>query len=655
MTTFAEHVQTVRAESFAGRAAEMRLFRTVLTRDPALPAVLHVHGPGGIGKTALLHRYASVARAAGRPVTLLDNPEDVPAAVAAASDATGPVLLVDAVDATDRGDSVWLRLRDTHLPRLPAGAVVVVAGRRPPDADWLSDPGWSRIFHAVALAPLAPAEVESLLDMHGLTGERRTAVADLGCGNPFALNLAARMPAGRDLTRAVLARVVGDIPSAAHRRALDVCAHAYDTTEELLRAAIPDADATALFDWLCDRPFIHSGDDGLYPAEVVRRALGDELRWRDPDTYRATHAAVKAHLLHRARTASDDRLLAAIRDVTFTQRLLMSRSFVFDRGHDLREHPYRASDREAVLAIARATEGSGSAAVAAFWLDHRPDAVTVYRAAGDESPTAFLIRPRLTTPTAAELSADPAVAAAWRHVQHTTPLRPGEHFAVMRFAVDARQPWRPSASMDLMQIRCAAEMIRARNLAWHFIVAPTSGFWAEAFTAHGSGTEIAALTIGGRDLTVYAADWRVRTSDDWHSWTDDRMLSRRTVDDAGREQLVARPTRLEFDTALRDVLRHWRRPDLLADSPLLRGRPVAVIKENVEGALGVLAGDPRHHKFSRAVRATYLIGVPTQEAAAERLGLPFSTYRRHLGRGLSALADILWKQEMYGVDPAGAS
>jgi hypothetical protein len=42
--------------------------------------------------------------------------------------------------------------------------------------------------------------------------------------------------------------------------------------------------------------------------------------------------------------------------------------------------------------------------------------------------------------------------------------------------------------------------------------------------------------------------------------------------------------------------------------------------------------------------------VPTQEAAAERLGLPLSTYRRHLSRGTEEVCARLWSQELYGAD-----
>jgi hypothetical protein len=43
-------------------------------------------------------------------------------------------------------------------------------------------------------------------------------------------------------------------------------------------------------------------------------------------------------------------------------------------------------------------------------------------------------------------------------------------------------------------------------------------------------------------------------------------------------------------------------------------------------------------------------GSSTQEAAAERLGLPFRTYRRHLTKGIEELIEVMWSQELYGAE-----
>ena len=53
----------VAARCFVGRQAEMALFTSVLGAEIPPFAVLHLHGPGGIGKTSLLQQFAGVAAA----------------------------------------------------------------------------------------------------------------------------------------------------------------------------------------------------------------------------------------------------------------------------------------------------------------------------------------------------------------------------------------------------------------------------------------------------------------------------------------------------------------------------------------------------------------------------------------------------------------
>ena len=48
----------------------------------------------------------------------------------------------------------------------------------------------------------------------------------------------------------------------------------------------------------------------------------------------------------------------------------------------------------------------------------------------------------------------------------------------------------------------------------------------------------------------------------------------------------------------------------------------------------------------RVLERTFLAGAPSQEAAAELLDLPFSTYRRHLARATDRLVEVLWAIEL---------
>jgi TolB-like protein/Flp pilus assembly protein TadD len=114
-------------------------------------------------------------------------------------------------------------------------------------------------------------------------------------------------------------------------------------------------------------------------------------------------------------------------------------------------------------------------------------------------------------------------------------------------------------------------------------------------------------------------------------------------------------TRTEFDSALKDALRHYTRADLLAGNPLLQSQTMkrqgsaagsaqdlrTMLVETAE----TLFANTRDQKLYRVLDLTYFNPAPKQEAAADRLGLAFSTYRRYLGIGVERVAEWLWRLE----------
>ena len=112
----------------------------------------------------------------------------------------------------------------------------------------------------------------------------------------------------------MLHRLVGHVPTLAHRQALEVCAHVEVTTEELLRSALGDG-AADLFEWLRGLPFIESGRYGVYPHDVVRDVLTQDLRWRDPEGYGSLHRNIHDHLLGRVRAAAGPDVIETTRSL----------------------------------------------------------------------------------------------------------------------------------------------------------------------------------------------------------------------------------------------------------------------------------------------------------------------------------------------------
>jgi hypothetical protein len=144
-------------------------------------------------------------------------------------------------------------------------------------------------------------------------------------------------------------------------------------------------------------------------------------------------------------------------------------------------------------------------------------------------------------------------------------------------------------------------------------------------------------------------------------------MSLEALRDAPLEPLVV-PSESEFAAAVRQALRDFRRPDRLAASKLLRCRLVLGgaggstgaerLQSLILEAAKSLRGSPRDRKAFEAVLHTYLEPAPTQEAAAERVDMPFSTYRRYLAAGVERITAWLWERELHGSaapeEPPGA-
>jgi DNA-directed RNA polymerase specialized sigma24 family protein len=77
------------------------------------------------------------------------------------------------------------------------------------------------------------------------------------------------------------------------------------------------------------------------------------------------------------------------------------------------------------------------------------------------------------------------------------------------------------------------------------------------------------------------------------------------------------------------------------------GGPAAdQLRATIQEAVTSLGSEPKGDPLRAVLQRTFVRGAPTQEAAAEVLGLPFSTYRRHLARAIEQLTDLLWAVEI---------
>jgi AAA ATPase-like protein len=675
-TTLAARLTAAREQAFVGRSAELDLLRDALAGETPPFAVLHLHGPGGVGKTALLQRFAREARAAGREAIVVDG-HAVEASPAAFEAAVGKhigdraVLLIDTYEALTPLDA-WLRER--FLPPLPVGALVVVAGRRPPLSAWREDPGWHELLRVVEMRNLDPDDSRALLAGRGVPPALHDDVVRFTGGHPLALTLMADVVAEQgadaalepdrtvDVVRELVDRFARQVPSEHHRAALEVCAIARTTTEPLLRQTLPDAPARELLDWLCELSFVELAPDGVFPHDLAREALDAELRWRDPDRYLQLNMAIISAWARRAAAATGTERERAQLELLHAQyRSPALRPFFRPEAtRETRLQRAGPGDRATILALAREVEGAESAAIAEHWLGRREADFMLLRSASDADPIGFLAALLLETPREEESGVDPVVAAAWNHVRRHAPLRAGERIDIMRFWVE-RAGHQTVDNHHLVAMRSSLDWSYTPGLAWSFAIVADPEFWEPMFThidfhrAHD-----AEATVGGRRYGAFAHDWRAVPRSRWGKLLRERQLSGAIEDatPAAAQPALAVLSESEFAAAVRDALRAYRRPAALEANPLLRARlvrdgradaaPADRLRALLDEAAATLRGHPRDEKLYRALEATYLRPAPTQEAAAERLGLPFSTYRRHLNAGVERVAGWLWQRELRG-------
>lgn len=684
----ADRLAAARRARFVGRSSELALFREALaTREPPF-AVLHVVGPGGIGKTTLLREYACIAADAARPVVRIDarhiepRPEDFLVALTQALGVDGSslpalagrfpqhgVLMVDTVEAIADLDA-WLR--EAFLPQLPAGALVVLAGRRAPATAWLTDVEWAPLTRVLALRNLQPDESQSYLALRGVTPARHAPALSATYGHPLALSLVAdalsradgdcafELGDEPDIVSALLQKLYDDVPSAQHRLALDACATIPATTEPVLAAALGCEDAHAIFEWLAGLSFIEHGARGLFPHDLAREVLYADSRWRNPALRRELNARLLAHLYERFRRAEGIEQQRIWFDLIYVQRYNAGlRSFyAWSAENTVWGEPMRARDEPAIVEMTARHEGAESAVIAAHWLRRQPEAFLAFRDRDGEL-VGYMAQLRFDQASSEDRRVDPAVDAAWRCIDARGPVRPGEQVMQLRFWM-ARDDYQSNrATMNVLAANSSIYWTSHPALAWNLGVMADPDHFEPMFSAiHMMRVPEADFVVGGRRYGVFAHDWRVEPVAQWMMAKVDRAsrYDAAAAEPAPSPLLVL--SEADFTEAVRQALRDYARPDALGRNPLLRTRllqaeaatPAAVetLRALLREATQALEGTPKDRKLHQAIWHTFVQPAPTQERAAELLDLPFNTYRYQLARGTQRITEWLWRREIGG-------
>ncbi|GIF68787.1 hypothetical protein Ais01nite_68220 [Asanoa ishikariensis] len=660
-TSLGDLLDTARRERFVGRRRELACFDdAVAGRAPQ--RVLFVHGHGGIGKTTLLAEFRARARAVGRTVVQVDgrevdpSPDGLTAAVSH-HDLADAVLLVDGYEELSPIDD-WLR--DEFVPGLSADTVVVLAGCDPPAAPWRTDAGWRRLVAVHQLDHFDSAESTDLLAHAGVAPEIRSHLAELGQGHPLTIALLADLAAtgtvpaaladAPDLISALLGSFLRDVPGDAHLTGLATCAIAWLTTEDLLERMV-GADAPEVWRWLARRPFVTRGPRGLFVHDLARAVLDAEFERRMPERYHAHRRVIHAHTVTGLRaTTGPDRQRHA-QQLLFLQRN-SPYATAFSALRTLGSAavvPGRADDHDQVCQIVERFEGPAGAELTRAWLHEQPEHLYVVRT--PDGVAGFALH--LFCPSGSALEdRDPAVRAVLDHVARHGPTRPGELVNIVRVVAGANEYERDPYAVLAAPVSSVIEWL-TRPLAWSIGITSDPDFWAPRFE-HVAFAPLVTVELDGQRHVGFGIDWRRLPVDSWLDLMRERGHSGETGPPPAE---LLRPPPLgrdRFGAAVKAVLPVLHRPDQLAASPLMgsalastdAGPTAAQLRATIEAAVVRLADEPKGEQLRAVLHRTYLRPAPTQEAAAQVLDLPLSTYRRYLARALEHLTDLLWTIEI---------
>lgn len=324
-TTLGDVLADLDAQLFVGREEELALFQRWLGAQPAPAGALYLWGPGGSGKSALLRAFARTATKSGRVVVHVDGrdlraqPDDFARALggptlAAAIERLNAQRAVILIDTFELLVDLTRVIQRELLPGLGTDVRLVIAGRQPLGLAWQE---WRRVIRDIPLGSLTPAEVRTYLERRDVHDARLVnQVLKTARGLPLAVNLITDLVVRlgpRDLgattewhrqVRWLVEQLLSDAQTTVERELLEAGSVVQHFDEALLAAMTEREDVSQPFAALCQLSIVRPGRFGLVLHDDIRHILVQDLRWRQPERYRALRVRALAFYRQRMQHAS---------------------------------------------------------------------------------------------------------------------------------------------------------------------------------------------------------------------------------------------------------------------------------------------------------------------------------------------------------------
>lgn len=420
-------------------------------------------------------------------------------------------------------------LRESFLPHLPENATVMFAGREALSFEWRSDAAWRELVRELDLDGLSVPEGQLYLEKRGIEANSQVQLLKWAHGHPLALSLAADVWLQRQnaknpvsettletaseaansselfsqnetlesatsksdsevaphfasgelpqLVGPLLGHLVREVPTPAHRAALEASAIVTAMTQELLGEMLGDLvrptaqaarlesseesvsefpgepsdnspsddlslaanstknegnlasaesatpDVYVLFEWLRGLSIMQSQRFGVFPHDLARELLVADLHWRSPDWHVELHRRAREHYLRRIQRARGAEQQRAIFNCIYLHRLSpVVAPYLRWSDASCSLGSARPGDVPVLLEMVEKHEGKISRDLAARHFEAEPDGIVVVRNENAEAQ-GFVFQLALHNASDEICEIDPGTRRARDFLRANAPLR----------------------------------------------------------------------------------------------------------------------------------------------------------------------------------------------------------------------------------------
>lgn len=662
---------------FTGRAQLLAAMHRHATSEEW--KLVHLYGPGGIGKTTLLRRFAD-SLPAGKTVYAEDpaqwlneldrrssggakraadsaDPEEERArrmadALNAHADACGGIVLL--LDGFEPWSPVADWLRDRFLPRIRTNQIrVITAGRQPLQGQWMAG-GWQLLVVNKPVEPLTPADIRHFAAARGIDHPETVAsLIRFSRGVPLALSLAAELMLRKGhasvlepvdeqrLIGTLVGRLMDELSGSPLERLAETAAIVWKFDQELLGTMIGKPVPTETFRQFCRLPIVVRRQDRWSVHDAVREWMAADFRNRKPQAWQTARNNALAAL--RARSALEPGSspeigfeLLCLHDSPFV------RGFCFQLDDALDIRPIGEKDLERVEQLylgylhARFADDPAdnhlTPLIRPLWAIEPNAFVGLWQ---QDQLVAFIASHRLT-PAAIELLRGhpltrPAVSAFQGDGKH-------DAFLICLSGVEPELEVTVNGSLA----RATASLLQRQA---RFLNLLPRGGWESFLTLLGY-ERLPAADAASADGTPYRAYRLDLTRTDLATRMAHSLSECHPIPEAADAALPETPAP-DFQDTAREIHRLLKRYGKLPQEPeqarafinllsdargtMNDGTMVKALQERVQEIVDRLEnGHAEDRRLGRILRYAYIQKIGTHEAAADFLDIPVPSYYRYL-------------------------